>query len=57
MNRVTLYKHNMEEIIKIAEQFYTRLYTSDGGAGETTESTSFAGDVPPVTKKEVEKAL
>lgn len=45
--------HSMEEIIKTAE----RLHTSDGGAGGTTESTSFNCDVPSVTKKNVEKAF
>lgn len=43
-------------MIKLAERYCTRLYASDVGPGETTESASLARNVPPTTK-EVEKAL
>lgn len=49
--------HNMEEIIKIAEQFCNRLYASDAGVRRSTEPTSVACDIQPVTKEEVETTL
>ncbi|WP_265430092.1 RNA-directed DNA polymerase, partial [Klebsiella pneumoniae] len=49
--------HNMEEILEVAQRFYTKLYASDFRQGETNERTDLACDVPLVTKEEVKNAL
>lgn len=47
----------MDEIIKVVERFYTRLYASDVSPAESTKRTSLAFDVLLVSKEEVEKGL
>lgn len=49
--------HNMDEIIKVGEKLFTRLYGSDVRTGETTELASLTGSVPLVAKEKAGKAL
>ena len=49
--------HSMDEIIKVSERFYTRLYASNVMPGDNDEPTSFACEVPLITKEEIGAAL
>lgn len=46
-----------DDVIRVAELFYTRLYTSGVGRWETTDSTNSNCNAPPITNGEVGNGL